>query len=164
MIQQPRRLARVGSSQCDCDDQAAVSRRRRARRQGEDDLEQRAVRAEMLVHYGELSSARQALEGAALAPGNQETLNALTDASRRPAQPRDPLPERLLNSVPEIRFQLDEDQFCWNLRRSRRGAAGGPSGMTTEHLRPLLRDIRGMRLWRLRTCLRLRFRWCVWAG
>ena len=81
------------------------SRRRRARRQGEDELEQRAVRAEMFVHYGELSSARQALEGAALAP-------ALTDASRRPAQPRDPLPERLLKSVLEVRFQLDEDQFC----------------------------------------------------
>ena len=45
-----------------CDDQAAVSRRRRARRQGEDDLEQRAARAEMLVHFGELSSARQAKE------------------------------------------------------------------------------------------------------
>ena len=154
-----------------CDDQAAVSRRRRARRQGEDDLEQRAVRAEMFVYYGELSSARQALEGAALAPGNQATLNALTDASRRPAQPRDPLPEWLLNSVPEVRFQLDEDQLCRNLRSSRRGAAGGPSGMTTEHLRPLLSDIRGMRLlsalapdWRLRTCLRLRFKWCVWAG
>ena len=129
-----------------CDDQAAVSRRRRARRQGEDDLDKRAVRAEMFVHYGELSSARQALEGAALAPGNQATLNALTDVSRRPAQPRDPLPERLLNSVLEVRFQLDEDQFCRNFRSLRRGAAGGPSGMTTEHLRPLLSDIRGMRL------------------
>ena len=102
--------------------------------------------SEMLVHFGELSSARQALEGAALAPGNQATLNALTDDSRRPAQPRDPLPERLFNSVPEVRFQLDEDQFCRNLRSSRRGAGGGPSGMTTEHLRPLLSDIRGMRL------------------
>ena len=36
---------------------------------------------EALVHLGELSSARQALEGADLAPGNEETLNALR---RRP--------------------------------------------------------------------------------
>ena len=36
--------------------------------------------------------------------------------------------------------------FGRNLRSSKRGAAGGPSGMTTEHLRPLLSDGRGMRL------------------
>ena len=33
-------------------------------------MERRAERAETLVHLGELSSGRQALEGAALAPGN----------------------------------------------------------------------------------------------
>ena len=88
----------------------------------------------------------QALEGASLAPGNQETLNMLRDESRRPPRLRDPLPEELLNFVPEDSFQLDEDKFCRNLRSARRGAAGGPSGMTTEHLRPLLDDVRGMRL------------------
>ena len=50
-----------------CDEEAAVSRRRR-RRRGFDELERRATRAEMLVGLGELSSARQALEGADLAP------------------------------------------------------------------------------------------------
>ena len=130
-----------------CDDLAAVSRRRHARRQGiDDDLKRRVARAEMLVHYGELSSARQALEGASLAPGNQETLNMLRDESRRPPRLRDPLPEELLNLVPEDRFELDEDRFCRNLRSARRGAAEGPSGVTTEHLRPLLDDVRGMRL------------------
>ena len=53
-----------------CDDLAAVSSRH-ARRQGfDDDLKRRVARAEMLVHYGELFSASQALEGASLAPGN----------------------------------------------------------------------------------------------
>ena len=97
-----------------CDDLAAVSRRR---------LKRRVARAEMLVHYGELFSARQALEGASLAPGNQEILNMLRDESRRPPRLRDPLPEELLNFVPEDRFELDEDRFCRNLRSARRGAA-----------------------------------------
>ena len=61
-------------------------------------------------------SARQALEGAALAPGNQATLRQLTDATRRPP------------------------------RLSKKGAAAGPSGMTCEHLRPLLPDVRGSHL------------------
>ena len=35
---------------------------------------------------------------------------------------------------------LDPDLFAKNLRVARRGAAGGPSGMTSEHLRPLLEN------------------------
>ena len=62
-----------------CDQQAGVGRRRRRRRG--DDLERRASRAEMLVTMGELSSARQALEGAELAPGTNETLQMLSDQS-----------------------------------------------------------------------------------
>ena len=42
----------------------------------------------MLVQLGELSSARQALEGVAFAPGNRATLNELTNVVRRPAVPR----------------------------------------------------------------------------
>ena len=72
-----------------------------------------------------LSSARQALEGAALAPGNEATLRQLTDASR-------PLPPEVLNHVPPVAFDLDEDVFNRNLRSSKKGAAGGPSGMTCE--------------------------------
>ena len=40
--------------------------------------------------------------------------------------------------APEIPFELDEKKFSTNLRTSRRGAAAGPSGMTTEHLRLVL--------------------------
>ena len=53
-----------------CDFRAAQSRHR-SRRRHEDEVEQRALRAEGLIKMGELSHARQALEGAALAPGNQ---------------------------------------------------------------------------------------------
>ena len=109
-----------------CDEKAAQSRRRGRRRTVSDDVEKRTLRAELLVQVGELSAARQALEGAALAPGNQATLDALTDATRRP---------------PHLR-----PTFNKNLRSSRRGAAGGPSGMTTEHLRPLLDERRALHL------------------
>ena len=127
-----------------CDAKSAVSRRR-SRRRG-NDLDQRATRAEMLVQVGELSAARQALEGAELAPGNQATLNALKDPARRPPRPREALPPDLLAHTPDAPFDLDEHIFNRNLRSSRRGTAGGPSGMTTEHLRPLLDDMRSLHL------------------
>ena len=75
----------------ECSTQAAVVRRRRSRRTG-DNLEHRAARAEVLVHMGELSSARQALEGAELAPGSRHTLNTLQDQSKRPREARVPIP------------------------------------------------------------------------
>ena len=106
-----------------------------------DDVEQRAIRAETLIHFGELSHARQVLEGAELAPGNQATLDALQDEERRPPLPRGALPPDLAHHMPVRPFQLDEHIFSRNLRSSSRGAAGGPSGMTMEHLRPLLNDV-----------------------
>ena len=79
-----------------CDAKSAVSRRR-SRRRG-NDLDQRATRAEMLVQVGELSAARQALEGAELAPGNQATL------ARRPPRPREALtPDLLAHTLPMYR-------------------------------------------------------------
>ena len=63
-----------------CDARAAQARCRRRRRQV-DNVEQRAIRAETLIHLGELSHARQVLEGAELAPGK---LDALQDEERRP--------------------------------------------------------------------------------
>ena len=127
-----------------CDAKSAVSRRRSRRRAN--DLDQRATRAEMLVQVGELSAARQAFEGAELAPGNQATLNAVKDPARRPPRPREALPPDLLAHTPDAPFDLDEHIFNRNLRSSRRGAAGRPSGMTTEHLRPLLDDMRSLHL------------------
>ena len=65
-----------------CDERAAVARRR-ARCDG-DDTVRRAERAAMFGHMGEVSSARQALKGAVLAPGTQATLQELTDARKWP--------------------------------------------------------------------------------
>ena len=87
---------------------------------------------------GELSNARQALEGDAVAPGNKKTWDALTDSSKRPPEARKPLDPIILEETPVVPVGLDVDILLRNLRCSRRGAAGGPSGMTAEHLKPLL--------------------------
>ena len=65
------------------------------------------TRAEALVHWGELSSGRHALEGALPAPGNEETRRALTDERRRPPMLRAPLSDDLLTFQPEsaLHFQ-----------------------------------------------------------
>ena len=68
-----------------------------------------------------------------LAPANQATLRA-----RRPPVPWAPIPVDLLTVEPEAPFTLDLDLFLKNLKCARRGAAGGSSGMTSEHLRPVL--------------------------
>ena len=81
---------------------------------GSDDVEKRALRAELLVQVGELSSARQALEGAALAPGTHATLDALNDATRRPPHLRTPLSPEVLEHVPRREFELDEPTFNKN--------------------------------------------------
>ena len=120
-----------------CDDKAAVARRRQGRR-GQDTIENRTRRAETLVQLGELSSARKALEGASLAPGTEATLTVVTNVEKRPSRPREPLPREVVEHAPVTPFDLDEKMFLLCLRFSRRDAATGPSGMTTEHLRPLL--------------------------
>ena len=79
------------------------------------------------------SAARQALEGAQLAPGTLATLAALTNPDRRHSAPE---------HVPVERFELDKELFLLNLRTARRGAAAGPSGMASDHLFPLLESER----------------------
>ena len=51
-----------------------------------------------------MSAARQALEGAAIAPRNLSILSAFTNLVRRPPAPREPLRD-------EKDFQLDQDIF-----------------------------------------------------
>ena len=96
------------------------------------------MRAEQLASLGELSAARRAFESAVVAPGTLATLAELTNPVRRPPRPRDPVPAEILGFEPEELVQLDEDLFAKNIRIARRGAAPGPSGMTSEHLFPLL--------------------------
>ena len=121
-----------------CAEDASRAQCRKRRRHHEDDLERRAGRALSLVQMGELSAGRQALEGAPVAPGNRETLNQLQDPVRRPPVMRDPLPAAITEFVSDRSFSLEEKKFASNLRSSRKGAAAGPSGMTADHLRPLL--------------------------
>ena len=56
-------------------------------RQRGDDVGKRAERAQSFVLMGVISSGRQALEGEAVAPGTEATLNLLEDAERRPPVP-----------------------------------------------------------------------------
>ena len=100
----------------------------------------------MLLQLDELSPARQALEGASLTQEDRHTLNMLTDANRRPPVTRDPVPPECLHHLPVRSFKLDTNRLCRNLRCSRRGAADGPSGVPTEHLRPLLHERRSLEL------------------
>ena len=58
--------------------ESMVMMRRKRRREG-DNLVKRAARVEKLVHLGELSAGRQALEGTEVAPG---TLRTLREAPR----------------------------------------------------------------------------------
>ena len=88
-----------------CDEQAAVIRRRKGRRG--DDLEHRAIRALNFVQVGELSSARQALEGAEVAPGTEDTLKELSDTSKRLDRLLDPIPQEVMEHVPAMPFTLD---------------------------------------------------------
>ena len=58
--------------------------------------------------------------------------------SRRPSHPRRELDCDVLATVPAVPFELDVDKFQHNLMTGRRGAAGGPSGMSGEHLKIVL--------------------------
>ena len=106
----------------------------RHRRRNQDGEARRAARALSLVQMGELSAGRQALEGACLAPGNLATLGVLTDPDRRPPVPRRELSQEIRQSS----FVLDPVELLICLRKARRGAAAGPSGMTSDHLFPIL--------------------------
>ena len=101
-------------------DMASVTTSRRRLREPQDDLDRRAP-ALHLVHFGEVSSARQALEGASAAPGTLRTLAAVTDPSRRPPQARAYLDDIAMETHPVIPFDLTHAKFLQNLRTSRRG-------------------------------------------
>ena len=100
--------------------------------------ELKAERADALVCMGEPSAARQVLESAELAPGDLQTLESLQNS--RPQQMHRAIPQDLFERGTVVPATLRYDYFVGNLRRARRGAAPGPSGITAEHLRPLLDD------------------------
>lgn len=98
----------------------------------------RAQRAMTLVQQGELSAASAALTASPLAPLTPATLAELRHPDRRPQQPQVPIDPYLRMGSPSDPLHLDTARLLANLRTGRRGAAPGPSGMTTEHLRVVL--------------------------
>ena len=133
-----------------CDEDASVANLRKRRRHSVDsEIQRRCDRAQELVQLGELSSGRQALEGACLAQGSEATFAQLTNPTRRPPplpQAREPIPQTLMTHEPDVPFELEEVRFLQNLRSAKKGAAGGPSGMTTDHIRPVLDNVRDSHL------------------
>ena len=79
-----------------CNDQAATARRLGGRRAG-DEEKRLLLLALALTQMGKLSSVRQALEGAAVAPSTEETHETLQDPSKRQRKPYEQLPARLRN-------------------------------------------------------------------
>ena len=61
------------------------------------------------------------------------TLAGLTNPERRPRVPRQRL-MKIMRMVPGEQCQLDRDEFLIGLRKARREAAAGPSGMTSVNL------------------------------
>ena len=106
---------------------------------GSDDT-RRAERARYLVHLGELSAARQALTAGPLAPGTPQTLAELQDPVRRPQEEYAPLAPEVIAFEPDRPADVPLTMILRNLRRARKGAAPGPSGLTTDTLRLLLDD------------------------
>ena len=68
---------------------------------------------------------------------------------KRPPGVREPLDPVVAEVDPTVPLDLDIDLLCQNLQNSRRGAAGGPSGMTMEHLKMFA----GYRPWDVATLL-----------
>ena len=100
----------------------------------------RRERARHLVHTGELSAARQALTAGPLAPGTLSTLARLRDPDRRPATAyctENTHPPATPAAPP---LHLATDKLVTALRKTRKGAAAGPSGLTPDTLRIVLDD------------------------
>ena len=102
--------------------------------------EERAFRRELAcnkVRIEELSKARQALTARALAPGNDETLQALRS---RPQELSEDLPEEAETYQPASPIVISFAQFVKQLKSAPRGASGGPGETTNEHLKVALDD------------------------
>ena len=88
------------------------------------------------VRKGELSRARHDLTSAPLAPGDAATLAALTDVTKRPARPRQDIPDELLQFRPPAQVHISAAAIARSLRACKRGRqrAGlvGSAGRTLQ--------------------------------
>jgi len=87
-----------------------------------------------------VSAARQALSAGPLAPGERSTLDELTDPNRRPQAPYQALDPAVLQYKPPEPVDMPADLLLTSLRRARKAAAPGPSGLTAEMLQLVLDD------------------------
>ena len=85
------------------------------------------------VRLGEPSRARRELMAAALAPGNEATLNQLRDPARRPAALTVPFDPENLAFQPARPVELNRELVIAALRSAPRGASGGMSGTRNEN-------------------------------
>ena len=109
----------------------------------ERNLEARAARAESLTQMGEANSQQPVSCWREQLWHQGSGLLLLRSRILRDA-PRDPVPPNILNVNPVEQFSLDMDVFSSTIRSARRRAAGGPSGMTAEHLRLVLESPRSL--------------------
>ena len=96
-----------------------MSRQSHVRQAQADSVEHRAERAQVFSRLGELYSARQALGGSCVAPGNLATLDSLTNKDRRPPRQRDPLPQSATEN--QAAFPLHPESFLRNVRCAQKG-------------------------------------------
>ena len=103
-----------------------------ARLRGEQALEK--------VRLREVTRARVALTSQGVAPGNEATLQQLTDETLRPRELTAPVPVEVLHKQPASPLQLDADKLLQALRTAGRGSAPDLSGSRYEHYRVLMED------------------------
>ena len=85
---------------------------------------------------GVVSRERQCLVGAALAPGNDQTIETLQN--RRVQEVARPLGQEVLEFDPGSPVTLDTTTFLMSLKSAPQGSSPGPAGCTYEHLKVLL--------------------------
>ena len=113
---------------------AADMRARRSRTRA-DTMDQRVMPAEALLSMGEISGARNASEVSPVAPGTE---NALTNAYCRPPEPRDPIPEDILQIEPVRPFELDKAVFFAEFEKSSPRGCGWSFGNAHRTFAPVV--------------------------
>ena len=141
-------LLNIAKSRCACQKQ-----RSRIEDGSEEDLATRAKQSLRQVQLGQIRRGRQALTSAALAPGNQATLEELTDDLRRPPALTAELPHGTNDFQPAAPVELDRKQFLQNTRSLARGVAADPLGTRNEHVKVMLDDENLAELWCNAACL-----------
>ena len=128
----------AGSRNC------SEARRSSAETPHSDTPERRAEAACQKVKLGEVSRARLCLTGASLAPGTDETFDAVQN--RRPQEVVRNIPQDILEFEPDVPVQVDRKAFLKCLKSAPKGSSLGPGGCTNEHLRILVDDVDPMEL------------------